>query len=180
MSAAGSSHEHSLTGNQTLKLPFFRENRRLSREEAREESMDLLSQVGIPSAADRFNDYPHRLSGGMRQRVVIAMALACRPQVLIADEPTTALDVTIQAQILELIDRLKEQNMMGLILITHDLGIVAEKSARTAIMYAGKIVEYAKTGEIFLNPLHPYTEGLLNSLPQKTEPAGNVSMKNRR
>jgi len=145
-------------------------HRRLSRDEAREESLDLLSQVGIPSAADRFNDYPHRLSGGMRQRVVIAMALACRPQVLIADEPTTALDVTIQAQILELIDRLKEQNMMGLILITHDLGIVAEKSARTAIMYAGKIVEYAKTGEIFLNPLHPYTEGLLNSLPQKTEP----------
>ena len=145
-------------------------HRRLSRDEAYEESLGLLSQVGIPSAAERFSDYPHRLSGGMRQRVVIAMALACRPQVLIADEPTTALDVNIQAQILELIDRLKQENRMGLILITHDLGIVAEKSARTAIMYAGKIVEYAKTGEIFLNPLHPYTEGLLNSLPQKTEP----------
>jgi len=145
-------------------------HRRLTRDEAREESLKLLSQVGIPSAAERLNDYPHRLSGGMRQRVMIAMALACRPRILIADEPTTALDVTIQAQILELIDNLKQENQMGLILITHDLGIVAEKSDRTAIMYAGKIMEYAKTDEIFLNPLHPYTEGLLNSLPMKTEP----------
>lgn len=145
-------------------------HRGLTRSEAREESLNLLRQVGIPSAAERFNDYPHRLSGGMRQRVMIAMALACRPRILIADEPTTALDVTIQAQILELIDRLKLENRMGLILITHDLGIVAEKSDRTAIMYAGKIVEYAGSGEIFRNPLHPYTQGLLNSLPQKAEP----------
>lgn len=145
-------------------------HRQLSRDEAREESLDLLNQVGIPSSADRFNDYPHRLSGGMRQRVMIAMALACRPQVLIADEPTTALDVTIQAQILEIIHRMKAQHQMGLILITHDLGIVAENSDKTAVMYAGKIVEYAKTGDILHNPLHPYTMGLLNSLPQKTEP----------
>ncbi|HEY6874684.1 MAG TPA: ABC transporter ATP-binding protein [Geobacteraceae bacterium] len=145
-------------------------HRRLSRDEARREGLELLRQVGIPSADERFDDYPHRLSGGMRQRVMIAMALACRPRILIADEPTTALDVTIQAQILELIDRLKRENRMGLILITHDLGIVAEKSDRTAIMYAGKIVESAATAEIFRNPLHPYTNGLLNSLPQKTGP----------
>ena len=145
-------------------------HRHLSREDAREEVIKLLGEVGIPSAAERFNDYPHRLSGGMRQRVMIAIALACRPRLLIADEPTTALDVTIQAQILELIDRLKKQTGMGLMLITHDLGIVAERSEKTAIMYAGKIVEYTETGEIFLNPLHPYTQGLLNSLPQSTEP----------
>ncbi len=145
-------------------------HRRVSRADAREEVIKLLGQVGIPSAAERFNDYPHRMSGGMRQRVMIAIALACRPRILIADEPTTALDVTIQAQILELIDRLKVENRMGLILITHDLGIVAERSEITAIMYAGRIVEYAPTGEIFLNPLHPYTRGLLNSLPQTAEP----------
>jgi peptide/nickel transport system ATP-binding protein len=148
----------------------LRLHRRLSSPEAREEGIMLLSQVGIPSPAQRFDDYPHQLSGGMRQRVMIAMALACRPQLLIADEPTTALDVTIQAQILELIDRLKNENRMGLILITHDLGIVAERAARTAIMYAGKIVEYADTQELFRNPLHPYTEGLLSSLPQNAIP----------
>jgi len=145
-------------------------HRQLSRNDAREEGIKLLGQVGIPSAVDRFSDYPHRLSGGMRQRVMIAIALACRPRILIADEPTTALDVTIQAQILELIDRLKAENRMGLILITHDLGIVAERSEKTAIMYAGRIVESAKTREIFLNPLHPYTKGLLDSLPQSAEP----------
>jgi peptide/nickel transport system ATP-binding protein len=145
-------------------------HRQLCRGEAREECLKLLLQVGIPSASERFYDYPHRLSGGMRQRVMIAMALVCNPRILIADEPTTALDVTIQAQILELIDQLKRKNRMGLILITHDLGIVAEKSDITAIMYAGKLVEYALTGEIISNPLHPYTRGLLNSLPQNTEP----------
>ena len=143
---------------------------RLSRDEAREQSLQLLMQVGIPSAAERLRDYPHRLSGGMRQRVMIAMALACRPSILIADEPTTALDVTIQAQILELIDELKQKTRMGLILITHDLGIVAEKSTNTAIMYAGNIVEYGPTGDIFSEPLHPYTAGLLDSLPQKFAP----------
>jgi peptide/nickel transport system ATP-binding protein len=143
---------------------------KLSRSDALEESLRLLDQVGIPQAFQRVNDYPHSLSGGMRQRVMIAMALSCHPKVLIADEPTTALDVTIQAQILELMERLRLETRMGLILITHDLGIVAEKSNNTAIMYAGKIVEYASTEEIFRNPLHPYTIGLFNSLPQISEP----------
>jgi len=145
-------------------------HRGLSRDEAHTEVVEILRQVGIPSPAARFSDYPHQLSGGMRQRVVIAMALACNPGLLIADEPTTALDVTIQAQILELIDRMKESSGMGLILITHDLGIVAERARNTAIMYAGRIVEYAATAEIFRSPLHPYTQGLLDSLPQNSAP----------
>jgi len=145
-------------------------HRGLSGEEARAEVLEILRQVGIPSPAARFGDYPHQMSGGMRQRVVIAMALACNPRLLIADEPTTALDVTIQAQILELIDRMKESSGMGLILITHDLGIVAERARNTAIMYAGRILEYAETAEIFRNPLHPYTQGLLDSLPQNSAP----------
>ena len=148
----------------------LRLHRQMSRNEARDAVVEILEQVGIPTPAARLDDYPHQLSGGMRQRVMIAMALACRPQLLIADEPTTALDVTIQAQILELIDRLKDENRMGLILITHDLGIVAERAHKTAIMYAGKIVEYATTSELFSRPLHPYTEGLLNSLPQNSQP----------
>lgn len=142
----------------------------LSDEEAREQTIMMLGLVGIPSPAARYGDYPHQLSGGMRQRIMIAMALACRPQLVIADEPTTALDVTIQAQILELMDRLKSERNMGLILITHDLGVVAERAHRTCIMYAGRIVESADTAELFRKPLHPYTEGLLASLPQKTEP----------
>jgi peptide/nickel transport system ATP-binding protein len=145
-------------------------HRHLSWDDACNEGMDILQKVGIPSPAARFNDYPHQLSGGMRQRVVIAMALACRPRLLIADEPTTALDVTIQAQILELIDRLQSDSGMGLILITHDLGIVAERARHTAIMYAGRIVEYAETDELFQTPLHPYTQGLLNALPQNAIP----------
>ncbi len=148
----------------------LRLHRQLSSSSAREEGIALLQQVGIPSPAERFGDYPHQLSGGMRQRVMIAMALACEPELLIADEPTTALDVTIQAQILELLDRLLHEHRMGLILITHDLGIVAERSHTTAIMYAGRIVEYAQTDELFANPLHPYTQGLLSSLPQSAEP----------
>ncbi len=142
----------------------------LSVEEAREQTITMLGLVGIPSPAARFGDYPHQLSGGMRQRVIIAMALACRPRLVIADEPTTALDVTIQAQILELMDQLKSERDMGLILITHDLGVVAERARRTCIMYAGRIVESADTLELFRNPLHPYTEGLLASLPQRSEP----------
>lgn len=155
-------------GNQVCE--GLRLHRNLSRGEAREAGIEILRQVGIASPERRFDDYPHQMSGGMRQRVMIAMSLACRPQLLIADEPTTALDVTIQAQILELIDRLKSENRMGLILITHDLGVVAERSHKTAIMYAGKIVEYAPTHELFANPLHPYTEGLLGSLPQNSKP----------
>jgi peptide/nickel transport system ATP-binding protein len=145
-------------------------HRGLAAGKAREETIEMLKLVGIPSPAARCDDYPHQLSGGMRQRIMIAMALACRPKLVIADEPTTALDVTIQAQILELIDRLKAERKMGLILITHDLGVVAERAHRTAIMYAGKIVEYAITAELFRNPLHPYTEGLLASLPQRAVP----------
>jgi peptide/nickel transport system ATP-binding protein len=145
-------------------------HRGMAKDAARTETIDILRRVGIPSPETRYSDYPHQMSGGMRQRMVIAMALACHPRLLIADEPTTALDVTIQAQILELIDRMKESSGMGLILITHDLGIVAERACSTAIMYAGRIVEHAETGEIFRNPLHPYTQGLLDSLPQNAAP----------
>jgi len=142
-------------------------HRRVTAREARDEATDLLRKVSIPSPEKRYDDYPHQLSGGMRQRVMIAMALACRPRLLIADEPTTALDVTIQAQILDLIDSLRRQEEMGLILITHDLGIVAEHARHTAVMYAGSLVEYAATSDLFAEPLHPYTEMLLASLPQK-------------
>lgn len=145
-------------------------HRGLSRREALEEATRLLAQVGIPSPAERLRDYPHQLSGGMRQRVMIAMALACTPRLLIADEPTTALDVTIQAQILELMDRLREENRMALLLITHDLGVVAERADRTLVMYAGRIVEEGPTDRLLTAPLHPYTEGLLASLPQRSEP----------
>jgi len=145
-------------------------HRKLSHTAARDEAMRLLAEVGIPAPAERCRDYPHQLSGGMRQRVMIAMALACKPRLLIADEPTTALDVTIQAQILELIDRLKDENRMALLLITHDLGVVAERAARTMVMYAGRIVEEGPTRELFDNPLHPYTAGLLASLPQRAVP----------
>jgi len=148
----------------------LRLHRGMTAQAAREEAIELLRRVGIPSAASRYADYPHQLSGGMRQRVMIAMALSCRPRLLIADEPTTALDVTIQAQILELIDGLKEELGMGLLLITHDLGIVAERTNRTAIMYAGRVVETGPTDALLGKPLHPYTEGLLASLPQRSEP----------
>ncbi len=145
-------------------------HRKMSRKAAAEEGAELLRKVGIPSAGDRMADYPHQLSGGMRQRVMIAMALACKPALLIADEPTTALDVTIQAQILELIDDLRTTTDMGILLITHDLGIVAERSDHTCVMYAGRIVESADSGELFRNPRHPYTMALLASLPQNAEP----------
>ncbi len=145
-------------------------HRRVGKCEAREEATELLRKVSIPSPEQRYDDYPHQLSGGMRQRVMIAMALACRPRLLIADEPTTALDVTIQAQILDLIDSLRKQEKMGLILITHDLGIVAEHATHTAVMYAGSTVEYATTVDLFKDPLHPYTAMLLASLPQQEAP----------
>ena len=145
-------------------------HRNFSRREAMERSIELLNKVGIPSAGDRLRDYPHQLSGGMRQRVMIAMALACNPTLLIADEPTTALDVTIQAQILELLDSIRQASDMGILLITHDLGIVAERSDYTYVMYAGRVVEAAPTRELFENPRHPYTLALLASLPQNSEP----------
>ncbi len=137
----------------------------IPREAAKARAITMLEMVGIPSPAARYSAYPHQLSGGMRQRVMIAIALACRPQVLLADEPTTALDVTIQAQILRLMNRLKSETEAALLLITHDLGVVAQMAQRVCVMYAGVVVEEAPVGEIFANPLHPYTEGLLDSMP---------------
>jgi peptide/nickel transport system ATP-binding protein/oligopeptide transport system ATP-binding protein len=139
---------------------------KVDRRTARERAIDMLRKVGIPSPEQRVDEYPHQMSGGMRQRVMIAMALACRPAVLIADEPTTALDVTIQAQILELLASLRREFGMAVLLITHDLGVVAETADRVAVMYAGQVVEYAPVAEIFRRALHPYTAGLLASLPR--------------
>lgn len=137
----------------------------LSKKEALERSIDLLRSVKIPSPEIRIKEYPHQLSGGMRQRVMIAMAIACNPSILIADEPTTALDVTIQSQILSLLQNLRKEMGMSLLLITHDLGIISENANRVAIMYAGRLFEVANTEELFINPLCPYTRGLLESLP---------------
>ena len=143
----------------------IRHHQRVSHREAWNRAIEMLQKVKIPDPARRAKEYPHQLSGGMRQRVMIAMALACNPTLLIADEPTTALDVTIQAQILELLMSLKEEMGMAVMLITHDLGVIAETSGRVVVMYAGRVVEEAKTEELFHNPLHPYTQGLLASLP---------------
>jgi peptide/nickel transport system ATP-binding protein len=137
----------------------------LPKRELKEPVIQALNRVGIPNPARQFEAYPHELSGGMRQRAMIAMALICNPQLVIADEPTTALDVTIQAQILELLQRLQVEHQMSLLMITHNLGIVAEIAQRVAVMYAGKIVEISAVREIFKSPLHPYTEGLLKSIP---------------
>lgn len=137
-----------------------------NRKQAREHAIHMLRQVGIPRAEEVVDDYPHQLSGGMRQRVMIAMAMSCSPRLLIADEPTTALDVTIQAQILDLMKRLKEEQHMGMLLITHDLGVVAEMCDRVVVMYAGRVVEQAAVGELFENPQHPYTQGLIRSVPK--------------
>jgi peptide/nickel transport system ATP-binding protein len=140
-------------------------HRGLSPKDARAAAIELLERVRIPSARDRVDEYPHKLSGGMRQRVMIAMALACAPALLIADEPTTALDVTIQAQILDLLVKLREETGTGIVLITHDLGVVAEVCDDVAVMYAGEIVEQAPAARLFSAPQHPYTVGLLGSLP---------------
>ena len=136
------------------------------KEERKQKVLELIKQVGIPNAERVVRRFPHELSGGMRQRVIIAIALSCKPDVLICDEPTTALDVTIQAQILDLIRKLKEEIEAGIILITHDLGVVSEMADRVAVMYAGEIVEIAPVNELFLNPKHPYTRSLLSSIPQ--------------
>ncbi|ADI00753.1 ABC transporter ATP-binding protein [Salisediminibacterium selenitireducens] len=141
-------------------------HQKLSKKKAMEKSLEMLELVGIPSPKARLKAYPHELSGGMRQRAMIAIALSCRPELLIADEPTTALDVTIQAQILRLINDLQEELGMSVLLITHDLGVVAETCDYVAVMYAGKIVEYADVKSLFKNPQHPYTVGLLKSLPR--------------
>ncbi len=141
-------------------------HRSISKADARKEAIAMLERVGISAPAERFDNYPHQFSGGMRQRVMIAMALLCRPKLLIADEPTTALDVTIQAQILELIDELKTKFGTSVIFVTHDLGVVAGIADRLSVMYAGRIVEQGSTDEVFDHPAHPYTSGLLQSIPR--------------
>ena len=146
----------------------LRLHRKLSKKQARQATIEAMREVAIPDPARRVDDYPHQLSGGMRQRVMIAMALACNPKLLIADEPTTALDVTIQAQILELLDDLRKQRELAVLLITHDLGVVAEVADRVAVMYTGRIVEESPVDELFARPKHPYTEGLLRSVPKLT------------
>ncbi|HXG67780.1 MAG TPA: ABC transporter ATP-binding protein [Blastocatellia bacterium] len=146
-----------------------RRHQKKSSKEAREAAIQMLRRVGIPSPEVRVDEYPHQLSGGMKQRVMIAIALVCRPAILIADEPTTALDVTIQAQILDLLRDLQKEMGMAIMLITHDLGVVAEMADRVAVMYAGKVVEYAPVVELFERPRHPYTVGLFQSLPQLKE-----------
>jgi len=145
---------------------MFRAHQGASRKEAKEKAIELMERVKIPAARQRVGDYPHQFSGGMRQRVMIAMALALDPAVLIADEPTTALDVTVQAQIMRLLEDLQAETGMGLVLITHDLGVVNEVADRVAVMYAGKIVETGTIDEVFSAPSHPYTEGLMASIPQ--------------
>ena len=147
-------------------------HRDVGKAEARRRAVELLDQVGIPDAGRRLDDYPHRLSGGMRQRAMIAMAISCKPKLLIADEPTTALDVTVQAQILALLRRLQDELAMGMILITHDLAVVAETASRVAVMYAGRIVENGTVREVLRQPQHPYTQGLLQATPHARKAGG--------
>lgn len=151
-------------------IETLRSHRKLSHAEAEQISIVKLREVYIPSPEERLSQYPHELSGGMRQRIIIAIALLLDPQLIIADEPTTALDVTIQADIMELLLELCQSNNVGLILITHDLGVVSQMTERTLVMYAGKIIEAGSTREIINDPQHPYTQGLLNALPQQTQP----------
>lgn len=147
----------------------FVRSHQVSREEARRRAIEMLSLVGIPDPEKRIDQYPHQFSGGMRQRVVIAIALACQPKLVIADEPTTALDVTIQAQILDLLKRLQEEQELSVVIITHDLGVVAEIAHRMVVMYAGMVVETGTVEDVFANPRHPYTWGLMRSLPRLDE-----------
>jgi len=155
-------------GKQVCEVVRLHEN--VSREEAMNRAIEILDQVGIPDSAKRAAEFPHQMSGGMRQRVMIAMALVCRPQLIIADEPTTALDVTIQAQILRLMNQLQNNFGASILLITHDLGVVAQTAQQVAVMYAGKIVEKATVEKLFESPLHPYTRGLMSSIPQMDQP----------
>ncbi|WP_338147840.1 ABC transporter ATP-binding protein [Neoroseomonas terrae] len=142
---------------------------RLSKSDLRKRAIDMLDKVGIPSASRRLDDYPHQMSGGQRQRVMIAMALACNPKLLIADEPTTALDVTIQAQILDLLMDLRDEYGMAIMIITHNMGVIAETADRVLVMYAGRVIEEAPVATIFDHPMHPYTRGLLECVPSLTE-----------
>ena len=160
-------------GDQILEAILL--HQKVDRASAVQTAIDALDEVGIAEPASRLKEYPHQLSGGMRQRVMIAMALACQPRLLLADEPTTALDVTIQAQILELLRKLQMQRGMSVLLITHDLGVVAENADAVAVMYAGRIVEYGSVIDIFQNPLHPYTRGLFTSMPVLGTPKHRLS-----
>ncbi|WP_405097998.1 ABC transporter ATP-binding protein [Oceanobacillus sp. FSL H7-0719] len=150
----------------TQLMEGVKQHLRISDKEARERALEMMHLVGIPNPEERLKQYPHQFSGGMRQRIVIAIALICEPELLIADEPTTALDVTIQAQILDLFEKIQEVKGVSIILITHDLGVVAKIANRIAVMYAGKIIETGTKREIFYNPQHPYTKGLLHSVPR--------------
>jgi peptide/nickel transport system ATP-binding protein len=154
----------------SLIAEVLRAHEPISRAAARDRAVELLDEVGIPNPSERVHDFPHEFSGGMRQRVMIAMALACRPAVLVADEPTTALDVTIQAQILRLIRRLRAEHETAVILITHDLGVIAQVADRVAVMYAGRIVEQTPAARLFADPRHPYTRALLGSVPRVDRP----------
>ncbi|MEU8137850.1 ABC transporter ATP-binding protein [Streptodolium elevatio] len=145
---------------------MYRVHKGMSRKDAKAKAIELMDLVKIPAAKERVNDYPHQFSGGMRQRIMIAMAMALDPELIIADEPTTALDVTVQAQVMDLLAELQRERHMGLILITHDLGVVADVADKIAVMYAGRIVEEAAVHELYANPAHPYTEGLLASIPR--------------
>lgn len=154
-------------GKQTMEAVMT--HQKVSKEEAKNRAIDIFAKVGIPEPTKRFDAYPHQLSGGLRQRVMIGMAMVCQPQIMIADEPTTALDVTIEAQILYLMNQLQKEQGTSIIMITHNLGVVAESCDYVYVMYAGKIMEQAPVKELFKNPLHPYTYGLLNSIPKVTE-----------
>ncbi|WLD94785.1 ABC transporter ATP-binding protein [Alkalihalobacillus sp. AL-G] len=160
-------------GEQIIEVITY--HKRLPRKEAVKQAIELLKMVGIPRAEDIITDYPHRLSGGMRQRVMIAMAMSCDPKLLIADEPTTALDVTIQAQILDLMKDLSKKVNTAILLITHDLGVVSELAERIIVMYAGQIVEQASVDDIFEKPLHPYTQGLIESVPDINGEIGRLN-----
>jgi len=154
-------------GNQIAEV--LTTHRHATKQEALDAAIELLRSVGIPSPEKRVHEYPHQLSGGMRQRVMIAMAIACKPSLILADEPTTALDVTIQAHILELLGTIQAEMGMAMVLVTHDLGLIAERAHEVAVMYAGRIVEQAETKELFANPQHPYTRGLMASIPKPGE-----------
>jgi peptide/nickel transport system ATP-binding protein len=154
---------------------MVRHHRDAGKKAAWDRAVEMLDRVGIPNAAKRAKDYPHQFSGGMRQRVMIAMAVSCEPKVLIADEPTTALDVTIQAQVLELITEMQEEMGMAVVFITHDLGVVAQVCDRVVVLYGGKVMEEAPIGDLYFRPAHPYTEGLLNSMPQIGPRSGRLA-----
>jgi peptide/nickel transport system ATP-binding protein/oligopeptide transport system ATP-binding protein len=161
-------------GDQIAEAIWLHQN--LSKRSAMDHAVKMLKKVGIPDPERRVREYPHQMSGGMRQRVMIAMALSCNPEILIADEPTTALDVTIQAQILDLMNKLKQDFGASILLITHDLGVIAEMAQSVAVMYAGKIVEYADVDDLFTKPKHPYTNGLMDSIPKMDVPVPEDKM----